>query len=46
MKFVLIQAALPHLTLTEIEWLYVNDSDFKDKADELYDNVMGEIDAR
>ena len=43
MKFVLIQAALPHLTLTEIEWLYTNDEDFRAKADELYENVMQEI---
>ena len=45
MKFVLIQAGLPHLTLTEIEWLYTNDEEFRTKADELYENVMREIDA-
>lgn len=41
----LIQAGLPHLTLTEIEWLYANDDEFRAKADELYENVMREIDA-
>ena len=45
MKFVLIQAGLPHLTLTEIEWLYSNDSEFKEMSDQLFDNVMREIDA-
>ena len=43
MKYVLVQAGLPHLTLSEIEWLYNNDEEFRAKADELYDNVMQEI---
>lgn len=45
MRLVLIQAVMPHLTMTEIEWLYNNDDEFRTKADELYENVMREIDA-
>lgn len=45
MKLALVQAVMPHLTMAEVEWLYANDEDFRATADELYENVMREIDA-
>lgn len=43
MKELLVQAALPHLTLEEVEWLCANDEEFNKLAEELFENASASI---